>query len=282
MGRRESLALSFLASLAITAALESYGITNSRPPSSSAFSYWGIFFLILALVGGIVILLVFMGWVDPFDRAKYETGGWKDLMVIVVLLLIVLVVIYLKGREKLEFHANASGGTTTSTGIIPPSGPLGTAENFSNVSQTRAPSFDLGLLVLVGVVVLILVVALFGIRYYKEAAIRRRRAELKKRAKEFDERLESLGLEMFENPRDAVVGIYKNAVLWLEYLGFPYQESWTHWEHADHVRYMHDSFVELTRLFEKARYAPEKVSWEDARRALEVYRVLRRGVDEAE
>ncbi len=282
MGRRRSLSLSFLAVLVITAALENYGITNSRPPSSTAFSYWGTFLLLLAVVGGIVIILVFMGWMDPFDRAKYETGGWRGSMVFLILLFIALFVIYLKGREKLEFHVNASIGHTTSTGVLPPSGPLESPGNFSNVTQARPPSFDLGLLVLVVVILGIFLVSLFGVRYYREVTVRRKRAELKKRAREFDDRLDRLGLEMFDNPGEAVVGIYKNAVLWLEYLGIPYQESWTHWEHAGHVKYMHDSFVELTRLFEKAKYAPEKVSWEDAGRALEFYNSIRRGFDGAE
>ncbi len=282
MDRKQSLILSFLAALTITAALESFGISNSSPPQSSAFSYWGLLFLLLALVGGIIIVLVFMGWMDPFDRAEYKTGSWKDIIVIVVLLLIALGVIYLKGREKLGFQVNASGRNMTSTGVLPPSGPLGSSGNFSNMTQTRPPAFDLGLLVSVGIIIGIFIVAVFGLRYYKEAAIRRKKVELKKRARKFDESLDSLGLEMFEDPKDAVVGIYKNAVLWLEYLGIPYQDSWTHWEHAGHVRYMHDSFVELTRLFEKAKYAPEKISWEDAKRALEVYTILRRGINEAE
>ena len=282
MERRHSLALSFLAVLVVTAALESYGITNSRPPSSAAFSYWGLFLLLLAVVGGIAIVLVFMGWIDPFDRAEYEAGSWKGIITLGALIFIPLVLMYLRRKEQLELLANMSKTNVTSTAVIPPSGPLGSSENFSSVTQRAPPSFDLGLWVLVVILVGIFIVALFGIKYYRDIAVRRKKAEIKKKAREFDDRLESLGLDMFDNPRDAVVGIYKNDVLWLEYLGVPYQESWTHWEHAGHVKYMHDSFVELTKLFEKAKYAPEKVSWDDAKRALEVYTSMRRGIDEAE
>jgi len=282
MDRKRGLTLSFLAALVITAALENYGISNSRPPSSSAFSYWGVFLLLLAVVGGIVIVLVFMGWIDPFDRTKYEGGGWGSFVVMGVLLLIPLVVMYLRGRGNFGLHGRTSGGNTTLTGVVPPSGPLGSSENFSNMTQTKPPSFDLGLLVLVVIIIGIFIVAIFGIRYYREAAIRRRKAELKKRAREFDDKLSESGLDVFDNPRDAVIGIYKNAVMWLEYLGVPYQESWTHWEHAGHVKYMHDSFVELTKLFEKAKYAPEKISWDDAKRALEAYNSIRRGLHETE
>jgi len=282
MERKWALALSFSLALVITAALESYGITNSRLPSSPAFSYWGIFIFLLAVVGGIVIVLIFMGWMDPFDRAKYETRGWGGLMTLVAVLILSLVVIYLRSKKRLPSFRRSLETNTTSIGFVPSSGPLGSSGNFSNMTQTRPPSLDIGLLVLVAIIAGIFLVALFGIRYYRDIAVRRRRAELKKRAREFDDRLSEMGLDMFDNPRDAVVGIYKNAVMWLEYLGIPYQESWTHWEHAEHVKYMHDSFVELTRLFEKAKYAPEKVSWDDAKRALEAYTAMRRGLREAE
>ncbi|WP_240921649.1 DUF4129 domain-containing protein [Thermococcus sp. 21S9] len=112
--------------------------------------------------------------------------------------------------------------------------------------------------------------------YYVELA--RERVEKKRKiekAIEFDRNLDELGLEKFSDPREAIVEIYKNAVLWLEGLGIPYKESWTHWEHAEHVKYMHEAFVELTKLFEKAKYAPERLSWNDAERALEVYNKLR-------
>ena len=114
-----------------------------------------------------------------------------------------------------------------------------------------------------------------GYYYYnlgREELKRKKRIE---RAIEFDRKLDELGLERFSNPKEAIVEIYKNAVLWLEGLGIPYRESWTHWEHAEHVRYMHDAFVELTRLFEKAKYASERLSWSDAEKALGVYNKLR-------
>lgn len=63
----------------------------------------------------------------------------------------------------------------------------------------------------------------------------------------FDRKLDDLGLDQFDGPRDAIIQIYKNAVLWLEALGIPYQESWTHWEHAEHVNYMRNFYSELVR-----------------------------------
>jgi hypothetical protein len=124
--------------------------------------------------------------------------------------------------------------------------------------------------------------AYFVTVYYRDALKKRERKEMRSRAELFDRKVEELGLDMFSDPREAVVGIYKNTVLWLEVLGLPYRESWTHWEHVRNVTVFRESFIGLTRLFEKAKYAPEKVTWEDAERALELYRRMRRALNEGE
>jgi len=76
-------------------------------------------------------------------------------------------------------------------------------------------------------------------------------------------------------PAERVIRMYRNVVAGLILKGYPYQRSWTHWEHAERVSYMREAFMELTRVFEKAKYAPQKVTWEDAERALETYRKMR-------
>lgn len=111
--------------------------------------------------------------------------------------------------------------------------------------------------------------------FYRDMLAKRRIKRLRKKAEAFDMRLREEGIDFLGDPDEAVVKLYKNAVLWLEILGIPYRESWTHWEHADRVRYKHEAFVELTKLFEKARYAPEKVTGEDAYRAHELYMIIR-------
>ncbi|WP_460129406.1 DUF4129 domain-containing protein [Thermococcus prieurii] len=114
-----------------------------------------------------------------------------------------------------------------------------------------------------------------GYHYYRLGRDEVRRKRKLQKAIEFDEKLDEFGLERFSDPKEAIVEIYKNAVLWLEGLGIPYRESWTHWEHAEHVKYMHEAFVKLARLFEKAKYAPERLEWKDAEKALEIYNELR-------
>jgi len=99
----------------------------------------------------------------------------------------------------------------------------------------------------------------------------------KRRVTQFEIRFEpEMTFDSIEGtPAERVIKMYKNVVAGLVMRGYPYQKSWTHWEHAEHVRYMHDAFVELTRLFEKAKYASERLSWSDAEKALGVYNKLR-------
>jgi len=168
---------------------------------------------------------------------------------------------------------NSTANLTNCT-IVPDVGPL-----IGGGNETQATRFlnhpvatHLWLVFLLPFLLGLLYLAYYYIKLAKAREERRKKVEI---AVEFDRKLDELGLEKFSDPKEAIVEIYKNAVLWLEGLGIPYRESWTHWEHAEHVKYMHGAFVELTRLFEKAKYAPERLSWSDAERALEVYNKLR-------
>ncbi|WP_457742922.1 DUF4129 domain-containing protein [Thermococcus sp.] len=167
---------------------------------------------------------------------------------------------------------NASNYTENYTSFFY-SKPLATANG------TMGPlSFSDRYLTHIWVVFLIPMIAVFvylGYYYYKLGMAELKRKRKIEMARSFDRQLDEFGLEKFRDPREAIVEIYKNAVLWLEGLGIPYRESWTHWEHAEHVRYMHEVFVDLAKLFEKAKYAPERVGWDDAERALEIYNRLR-------
>jgi len=156
---------------------------------------------------------------------------------------------------------------------VPNVGPLSTAGGNQTVQVASKPL--LSHLWMVFLIPVIFAFAYLGYYYYRLGREEVRRKKKIEKAIEFDRKLDELGLERFSDPKEAIVEIYKNAVLWLEGLGVPYRESWTHWEHAEHVKYMHEAFVELTRLFEKAKYAPERLSWSDAERALEVYNRLR-------
>lgn len=259
------------------------GGSVTTPSSGSSPAQWsGVLILIVAVVLIILGIEVLLMWRDPFARFQYQG---KPILYYVIWALAgsgVLIVAgyFQKAVESGRMMLNSTSNSTTVNGSLIPPSPV-YYNNTTQAIQGREPLPSQYLLY----AVLVLVVVLFGyttLMVYRDALRRRERKEMKMRAEFFDRKLDELGLEMFENPREAVVGIYKNAVLWLEYLGVPYEESWTHWEHAERVRYMHDAFIELTRLFEKAKYAPEKITWDDAKRALDVYWEMRRGVDEVQ
>ncbi|WP_297126153.1 DUF4129 domain-containing protein [Thermococcus sp.] len=66
-------------------------------------------------------------------------------------------------------------------------------------------------------------------------------------------------------PEERVIKMYKNVVAGLILKGYPYQRSWTHWEHEEKLRDIFEDLEDLhtlTRIFEKAKYA-KRLSSED-------------------
>jgi len=257
------------------------GSSVTSPSSGSSPAQWsGVLMLIVAVVLIILGIEVLLTWRDPFVRFKYQG---KPLYYYIIWALsgigmLVVATYFRKAVESGRVMMNSTSNNTSVNGSVVPPSPV-YYNNTTQIAPTGEPLPSQYLLYLL----LLLALAAFGyttVMIYRDALRRRRRKKIKMRAEFFDRKLEELGLDMFNDPREAIVGIYKNAVLWLEYLGIPYRESWTHWEHAERVKYMHDAFVELTRLFEKAKYAPEKLTWGDAEKALEVYRKMRRGINE--
>ncbi|ASA78469.1 DUF4129 domain-containing protein [Thermococcus sp. 5-4] len=277
--RVKLLALSGLL-FSLMALMINYSAATSETSRGSPAQWAGVLVMILAIVGLFVIVGVFLGWKDPFQRL--DSGGLALFIRYIMLALgfsgLVLVMYLIRENAAVKIPSNNSTALNAS---VNGSAPVQTPGHYNGTQlaptrQSLPSQYILYAVLLIGIVVFSYLAAV----QYRTYLRKKERREMRLRAELFDRKLDELGLGMFENPREAVVGIYKNAVLWLEYLGMPYQESWTHWEHAEHVKYMHDAFVELTRLFEKAKYAPEKITWDDARRALEVYREMRRGVDE--
>ncbi|NJE61817.1 DUF4129 domain-containing protein [Thermococcus sp. 21S7] len=278
--RVKLLALSGLL-FSLMALMINYSAATSESSRASQAQWAGVLLMILAIVGLFVIVGIFLGWRDPFRRLDSDglTLFVRSLMLAVGLSGFTLVWYLIRENAAVKIPSNNSTALNASVNGSAPV-PSPSYHNGTPLSPTRQPLPSQYLLY----ALLLVAIAVFGYLaaiQYRTYLRKKERREMRLRAELFDRKLDELGLEMFENPREAIVGIYKNAVLWLEYLGMPYQESWTHWEHAGHVKYMHDAFVELTRLFEKAKYAPEKITWDDARRALEVYREMRRGVNEA-
>ncbi|NJD98723.1 DUF4129 domain-containing protein [Thermococcus sp. LS1] len=256
-----------------------YSSATSEISRGSEAQWSGVLGVVLAFLMLVFAIEVVLSWKDPF--AVFKSGPGKPFIYYVVWALagIGTLVIgrYIKEISRIRIPVN---NTTTLNGSAAPPAPIyyNNTTTLTPARESLSSQYVLYLVLIAGITVFVYTTVLI----YRDALKKRERKEMKLRAELFDKKLDELGLDMFSDPREAVVGIYKNAVLWLEVLGIPYRESWTHWEHAERVRYMHDAFVELTRLFEKAKYAPEKVTWDDAKRALDVYRKMRGGLREAQ
>jgi len=77
-------------------------------------------------------------------------------------------------------------------------------------------------------------------------------------------------------PAERVIKMYKNVVAGLVMKGYPYQKSWTHWEHEEKLREIFPDLEDLdvlTRMFEKAKYA-ERLREDDVKLARESYERL--------
>jgi len=90
-------------------------------------------------------------------------------------------------------------------------------------------------------------------------------------------------VEIFGNPREAIIRAYRNAVVFLTKKGFPYRESWTHREHETYVAprlgASATSLSSLTYLFEIAKYSRKKVNKSDVSAAMKYYEELTQGVE---
>ncbi|MCD6140749.1 MAG: DUF4129 domain-containing protein, partial [Thermococcus sp.] len=78
------------------------------------------------------------------------------------------------------------------------------------------------------------------------------------------------------SPEERIIKMYKNVVAGLIKRGYPYQKSWTHWEHEDKLKDIFEDLEDLdniTRVFEKAKYG-YKLDKEDIKIAKESYEKL--------
>ncbi len=90
-------------------------------------------------------------------------------------------------------------------------------------------------------------------------------------------------VEVRGDPKEAIIRIYRNAVVFLTKKGFPYRESWTHREHHLHVSQelgnLSSNLYSLVSLFEIAKYSGREVHEMDVSRAIKCYEELVRGVE---
>jgi len=279
----------FVALLTITVMLMSFLMKShsfsaphkKNPQPADMFTTLVIVGVFAGLIMIVVLALYFRD--IPGSKKRFERDDSFTLRHFMVsflfgLVLSVLFKLFFTGPNVAKRFTNETSNCTPVNGLalnctVPSVGPLSTSGNNSGLEYFSSPvATHLWMVFLVPVLFAFIYL---GYHYYRLGREELKRKKKIERAIEFDRKLDELGLERFSNPKEAIVEIYKNAVLWLEGLGIPYRESWTHWEHAEHVKYMHEAFVELTRLFEKAKYAPERLGWGDAERALEVYKRLR-------
>ncbi|WP_197463562.1 DUF4129 domain-containing protein [Thermococcus peptonophilus] len=222
---------------------------------------------ILYVGGLILILLTTYYYYDRFARKRrkeYQASS-ADLIPVLLYLIVLPLLALFFGKNTIRVspssNVTASGPLIASNrtfhGVVTPSSPLRT---------------HLYIFALIPIAIGVGYISYYYVRLALKEVERKKKVKI---AVSFDRKLDELGLDQFNDPKEAIVQIYKNAVLWLEGLGVPYQESWTHWEHAEHVNYMRILYLDLVKLFEKAKYAPERVEWKDAEKALEIYLELR-------
>ncbi|ALM76119.1 conserved membrane hypothetical protein [Thermococcus barophilus] len=244
-------------------------------PKGSQNYYWvGLFFGIIVIAAGFIIIQILLSWQDLPTKRRNE--GINQQIIVAIFagtLMLSLPLLYMAYKAQLSpMVAN----NTTTQGVYVVNGSYHVTyyeKYFRNPVFQGSSNVGVILYGVFGVVSATLIY--LSMVFYKDLNAKRKIKKLKKEVQEFDKRLKEEGISFIGDPKDIVVKLYKNAVIWLEILGIPYRESWTHWEHAERVRYKHDAYVELARLFEKAKYAPEKVTMEDAKRAYELYLIIK-------
>ncbi|WP_010479521.1 DUF4129 domain-containing protein [Thermococcus zilligii] len=254
--------------------------SSDSKTSESGPAVWSLLLSLAVVMSIVVIILLLLSWEDIKLKRKdlYRENVFSHLVRSALVIMLALLAIYFISKSSPAPFMNRTTDTPEGTGNVgiprPSNVPIGNSTTGGGWAHSTAWNNTVWIGYAAGIA-LIVMPAVFAIGYYREVMKRRAKKRIREKAEAFDRKLEDTGLGMFPDPREAVVGIYKNAVLWLEYLGLPYKESWTHWEHVEHTKYRKEAFLALTRLFEKAKYAPERVTWEDAEEALKAYREIR-------
>lgn len=237
----------------------------------------GLLFAILIVIAGIILIQIFLAVGDPFAKRGPEYGvNWGIFLAIIVgSLILALPLLYKVYKTPLpNMTLNQSDGIY----YVNQSYHVSFYERYFQNPFGGSSEGQTYLYALFGILIVLL--GYVAVRFYLDLKAARERRKLKEIVEQFDKKLEEEGIDFLGDPNEIVVKLYKNAVIWLKLLGIPYRESWTHWEHAEKVKYKHEAYVELAKLFEKAKYAPEKTTMNDARRAYSLYMRIKGGVDE--
>jgi hypothetical protein len=91
-------------------------------------------------------------------------------------------------------------------------------------------------------------------------------------------------VEISGSPKEAIIRVYRNAVVFLMRKGFPYREAWTHREHEKFVSPdlggCASNLSSLVSLFEIAKYSRKRVDKRDVSAAIMHYEKLMKGVED--
>ena len=271
------MVLYFVIILLMSAIISSQARIGEIKKGTQNYYLIGLFFAILIVIAGIILIQVFLTVGDPFAKEGpgYQVNWGIFLAIIVGSVILALPILYKLYKAPLpNMTLNQSEGVY----YVNQSYHVSFYERY--FQNPLGGSFGGSTYLYAFFGILIVLLGYVAVRFYLDLRVARERRKLKAIVEEFDKKLEEEGINFLGDPDEIVIKLYKNAVIWLRLLGIPYRESWTHWEHAERVKYKHKAYVNLAKLFEKAKYAPEKVTMDDARKAYDLYTRIKGDVNE--
>ncbi len=219
---------------------------------------WLLWVYTMAVFGlaGYSFIVIMRAGLKPVKVKRKSKGGNNIILALVNVISFMLIILLFR-----KFHPRKPPSNNTSAivnvhqftiplsrmGIIIKNSPI-------NMTLYLLPYFLLIFLVVIGVVM-----------------FRKKKSEVEEIARRFNPEMTYDSIE--GSPAERVIKMYKNVVAGLVRKGYPYQKSWTHWEHEDKLREIFPDLEDLdtmTRIFEKARYA-EKLNPADVKIARESY-----------
>ncbi|AIF69812.1 hypothetical protein PAP_07110 [Palaeococcus pacificus DY20341] len=214
--------------------------------------HFGMWLFMLSVFSVVIWYILKNGFpISPLRRQKMTK---KDYIALILTMLALLVALY-----KLFFEKPALG-----TPIEAPRIKYPIIELFNVTSPVEV--FYKPLPILIYALPLLVIIAFFV--YYM------RKSKKKEEIVKFKPELTFETIDGTKEER--VIKMYKNIVAGLVRRGYPYQKSWTHWEHEDHLKDIFEDLKDLhtlTAIFEKAKYGRE-LSEEDVEKAKESYKKL--------
>ncbi len=230
----------------------------------------------LFLVSTLILLLYALSrqrYLRYFVVGESKKKSWLNYLGWVILL-IAAYYYFTKSPELPKVTSNNTTvifPTTPEEGTRPSSSPLNVSSPSTAPAGGGWTSF-LNALPLLAVVILILIF-LTSEKLVEVVSPRKREIEI-----------QPSFVEISGSPREAIVKVYRNAVVFLMRKGYPYRESWTHREHEKYVSSdLGGSALNLSSLvslFEIAKYSRKRVNQKDVSTAIMLYEKLTKGVED--